>query len=288
MLKRFKSELKTDKNPLSTIIIDQVGLNTEATRMMQHILGGNIFEHSKPVSLLSVLLRQITNQDDIILDFFAGSATTAHALLDLNKQDGGNRKFILVQLPELCAKESEAFKAGYKTIADIGKERIRRVIKKINEEDELKANDKSIDRGFKVLKLNKSNFKQWQKITPDTEPKIIEKQLEMHIDHIDSKATMDDLLYEILLKEGFLLTEKIEIKKIAGKQLFAVDGGKLIICLEKTITKNLLDSVVSMRPECFICLDSAFGNNDQLKTNAVLTFNAMNNDTSVKTIFKTI
>jgi adenine-specific DNA-methyltransferase len=153
MLKRFKFELKTDKNPFSTIIIDQVGLNTEATRMMQQIFKENIFEYSKPISLLKVLLTQVTSQDDVILDFFAGSATTAHAVLDLNKQDGGNRQFILVQLPEPCAPESEAFKAGYKTIADIGKERIRRVIKKLNEEDGGKVGGKSADRGFKVLKL---------------------------------------------------------------------------------------------------------------------------------------
>lgn len=248
----------------------------------------SIFDFSKPYILVEdlLVLANTSNSDsEIILDFFAGSATTAHAMLELNKVDGGNRKFILVQLPEPCATDSEAFKAGYKTIADIGKERLRRVIKNLNKEDKGQSEE---DRGFRVLKLDKSNFRQWHKITSDAKPELIEKQLVMHIDHIDRGATTQDLLYEILLKEGFLLTEEIEIKKMAGKKLFSVAGGKLLICLEDSVTKGLIDGVIAIKPELFICLDSAFGDDDQLKANAVLAFNAINSEKNDKINFKTI
>lgn len=130
MQKRFKNELKSTHNPLSSLIIEKVGLNTEATRQIQQIMGGNIFDYSKPLSLLKTLIPQVCNESDIVLDFFAGSCVTAHATLQLNAEDGGNRKFIMVQLPEECHEKSEAYIAGYKNIADIGKERIRRVGKK--------------------------------------------------------------------------------------------------------------------------------------------------------------
>ena len=303
--KRHLAELRSSRKPLSSwassssenntedaILTLKFPLNLSATKELMDLMGGQYFDFPKSSKMILKLIDQSTKDSDIILDFFAGSATTAHAVLDLNKQDGGNRKFILVQLPEPCAPDSEAFKAGYKTIADIGKERIRRVIKKLDEKGMDKKGSTQVkkreDRGFKVLKLNKSNFKQWQKIASDVEPEIIEKQLEMHVDHIDHKATKEDLLYEILLKEGFTLTEKIETKTVAGKRLFSVAGGKLLIYLADAITKELLDSVVAMGPELFICLDSAFKNDDQLKANAVLAFSAMSSEKHVKTNFKTI
>jgi adenine-specific DNA-methyltransferase len=241
-------------------------------------------------------------KDDIVLDFFAGSATTAHAMLDLNKQDNGNRKFILIQLPEPCSEDSEAFKAGYKNIADIGKERIRRVIKKIEKEQitqdkkhtealpGMVKEQSSIDLGFKVLKLNKSNFKPWQKLDPSAPVEKIEKQLELHIDHINPEATPEDLLYEILLKTGFPPTEKIETKIIAGINVFSVSDGGLLFCLEKPVTKELIDAVAEAEPMQFICLDSAFHGNDQLKANSVQTFAARNmqREKHNKIIFKTV
>ncbi len=128
MMKRFKNDLKDTNNPFSSLM-NGVGLNTEATKQIQNIMDGNIFEYSKPLTLNKTIIEQVTSRDsDIILDFFSGSCTTAHAILSLNKEDGGNRKFICVQLPEKCDDKSEAYKAGYKTIAEIGKERIRRVI----------------------------------------------------------------------------------------------------------------------------------------------------------------
>ncbi len=280
--------------PYRTFIVE-TKTTADGSKVVKNLFGDRkVFDFPKPNELLKILFEiGSTNEDDLILDFFAGSATTAHAVLDLNKQDKGNRKFILVQLPEPCAPDSEAFKAGYKTIADIGKERIRRVINKLNTEEEGKLdldNAGKQDRGFKVLKLDKSNFRQWQKLEPSASPEQILDQLSLHIDHIDAKATPEELLYEILLKAGFTLTDKIEPKTISGKELFSVSDGALLLCLEESVTKELIDAVIDLNPQQFLCLDSAFHGNDQLKANAVQTFNAhnMQKEKHNQILFKTV
>jgi len=254
-----------------------------------------LFPFPKPTELIRHLQNIAnTKNSDIILDFFSGSATTAHAVLDLNKHDGCHRKFILVQLPEPCQENSEAFKTGYKTIADIGKERIRRVIKKIDKDNSGKLNleesSTSQDLGFKVLKLDKSNFKQWLQLDPSTSPEKIVEQLELHIEHVDHKATQEDLLYEILIKAGFMPTEKIEIKQIKEKKVFSIADGALLICLEEEVTKDLINEVAELEPIQFICLDAAFKGNDQLKANTVQTFSARNQgrEKANQIVFKTI
>ncbi|MDH5299543.1 MAG: site-specific DNA-methyltransferase, partial [Desulfobulbaceae bacterium] len=241
---------------------------------------GVIFDdYPKPAGIIKYFVQMITGDDFIAIDFFSGSATTAHAVLDLNQQDKGNRKFILVQLPEPCPKESEAFKAGYKTIADIGKERIRRVIKKLEAEENGKlalVGATPQDRGFKVLKLDKSNFKQWQPLPSDTSPEKVVEQLKLFVNHIEPKAGPEDLLYEILIKAGFPPSEPIATQTLAGKTVYAVSDGGLLLCLEETVTPELINAVVEANPQQFICLDAAFGGNDQLKANAVQTFAAHN------------
>jgi len=271
----------------------EYGTNQEGSLEVEEIFDNRIFDFPKPTSLIKHFITIGCETNGIILDFFAGSGTTAHAALELNKQDRGNRKFVMVQLPEPCAEDSEAFKAGYKTISDIGKERIRRVIKKLNKEDEGKldlSDGKKQDKGFKVLKLDRSNFKQWQKLDPNSSTEKIVEQLELHIEHIDKKATQEDLLYEVLIKAGFLPTEKIEKKIIAGKQVFSIAEGALLICFEDTVTKEFIEEVSKTKPMQFICLDSAFGNNDQLKANAVQTFRSFNQgkEKEEQIIFKTI
>ena len=294
MQKRFLSEVKVGITPETWWDREKAGDNKIARYEIKDIFPENIFDTPKPTKLVALVLSiSGTVQNDLILDFFAGSATTAHAVLDLNKQDNGNRKFILVQLPEPCASESEAFKAGYKTIADIGKERIRRVINKLNTEEEGKLdldNAARQDRGFKVLKLDKSNFRQWQKLEPSASTEQILDQLMLHIDHIDAKATPEELLYEILLKAGFTLTGNIETKTITGKELFSVSDGALLLCLEESVTKELIDAVIELNPQQFLCLDSAFHGNDQLKANAVQTFNAhnMQKEKHNQILFKTV
>lgn len=255
-----------------------------------------VFENPKHFGDIKQLVEYVTTSQngEIILDFFSGSATTAHAVLELNKQDGGNRKFVMVQLPEPCAVDSEAFKAGYKTIADIGKERIRRVITKLNAEQQVGmihlGNEKARDSGFRVFKLDQSSFKVWRELPPKTLPEKIVEQLELHIDHISHNATQEDLLFEILLKSGFMPTEKAAQKVFAGKKVFSIAEGKLLICLEDSITKELIYAVAEGETMQFICLDSAFGGNDQLKANAVQTFAARNMQKKKhnQIIFKTV
>jgi len=237
-----------------------------------------ILDNPKPVDLIRDLIEISGDKNAIILDFFAGSCTTAHAVLDLNKEDGGRRKFIMVQLPEPCDGKSEAYKAGFKTIADIGKERIRRVIKKIQEEqkkdDQKTLFDKSdgkkpLDLGFKVFKLDKSNFKIWDGENIPKDKKSLERQLELHIDHISPKATQEDILFEILLKAGFELTTKIEKIDLAGKTVYSIEDGAMLVCLERELTKEVIKAMAEKSPSRVICLDQGFANNDQLKTNAV-------------------
>lgn len=302
-LKKFLSEMDGGMVPVNLWSYDDTGSTDEGSKNLESLMGGKVFDFPKPKGLIQRMVKMIaTEPSDIILDFFSGSATTAHAILDLNKPDSGNRKFILVQLPEPCAPDSEAFKAGYKTIADIGKERIRRVIKKLNDGDaEKKENRQSTlfnkedahvlqDRGFKVLKLDKSNFRQWQSLDPSTPPEQIVEQLELHKDHISGTSTQEYLLYEILLKAGFTPTEKIEAKTIAGKTVYSVAEGALLLCLEDVVTKELIDKMAEMEPMQFICLDSAFHGNDQLKANAVQTFAARNMEKEKhnQIIFKTV
>lgn len=301
---RIKTYLESKERgltPESIWFSEDVSTNENAKNQLKDLFDEiSVFDTPKPVDLVKLLV-QISSDDGIVLDFFAGSSVTAHAVIDLNKQDNGNRKFVLVQLPEPCDKDSEAFKAGYKTISDIGKERIRRVIKKINDEKNkevqgtlpLGSDDSEsavLDLGFKVFKLDISNFKQWQKLDPSIAVEELEKQLELHIDHISHVSTPEDLLYEILLKAGYTPTEKIETKPIAGQNVFSVAGGTLLLCLEDNITKELIDAVAESEPLQFICLDSAFHGNDQLKANAVQTFAARNmqKEKHNQIIFKTV
>ncbi len=300
-LKRFLLEVK-DGITWSTLW-DFVPFNTIGSQEMADIFGNMAtFENPKPSKLLFNILRLGSCDSDIILDFFAGSASSAHAVLDLNNQDNGNRKFIMVQLPEPCAEDSEAFKAGYKNIADIGKERISRVIKKIKEERAAKEEDSAgkvpgmdeklpeIDLGFKVFKLDKSNFKVWDgSNTEASEEKLLE-QLKAFVDHIDPDASQEDIFFELLLKAGFMLSEKTARLELAGKTVFSIADGALLICIEDEITRELIDAVAATEPMQFICLDRGFMGNDQLKANAVQTFSARNQgrDKAQQIVFRTV
>ena len=290
--KEFFKSFKNENTPIkSSLGLYDAQANTQR---VQALMGGRLFQNVKHKGLLEDVVRFAicSDNEDIILDFFAGSCTTAHAVLDLNKEDGGNRKFIMVQLPELCPKDSEAAKAGYKTIADIGKERIRRVIKNIESEQEgmLDLDSKpKLDLGFKVFKLDRSNFKVW-----DSEPKkdteTVKRQIELHIDHIDPKATQEDILYELLLKAGFPLTTKIEKRWMAGKDVFAIEDGALLICLEKRLTPDLIRAMADANPLQVICLDEGFQGNDQLKTNAAQIFKSRSQGESEhqQIVFRTV
>jgi len=302
-LKRFLLELSDGIVPINLWNYKDTGTIDDGTKALDDLIGKEIFDYPKPISLITRMMKMSTiNKDDIVLDFFSGSCTTAHAVLDLNKQDKGNRKFIMIQLPEPCDENSEAFKVGYKTIADIGKERIRRVIKKIEAEQASKAKEGAaaspgmadalpkLDLGFKVFNLDKSNFKLWDGADTNVSEEKLARQLELHIDHINPKASSEDVLYELLLKAGFKPTEKVAKKKLAGKTVFSIADGGLLICLEETITRELIDAVAEAEPIQFICIDRAFNGNDQLKANAVQTFEARNQgrDKAQQIVFRTV
>lgn len=266
--------------------------NKKASRDLRTIFDGKkVFEYPKPVSLIKRLLQISTeNKDEIVLDFFAGSNTTAHSIVEFNLEEKTNLKYISIQLPEPTDENSEAYKAGYKTIAEIGKERIRRVIKKFaNEEKEEKETAKNNPKlfetekeeinnkfGFKVFKLAKSNFSSWNS-NVEKSSQAIQEQLFNHIKHISPEAEQEAILYELLLKSGFELTtqiKKIEILPSTGGAggglIYSINNNDLIVCLEKNLTHELIKEIAELKPQRVICLDEGFHNNDQLKTNAAL------------------
>jgi adenine-specific DNA-methyltransferase len=251
-----------------------------------------LFDNPKPVELISQLIEysQSGEKDDIILDFFAGSGTTAHAVMESNKKDKGKRSFICIQLPELIDEKSPALAAGYKTIADLSKERIRRAGKKIEEEqnDQLDFNSEGkLDLGFKVFKLSSSNFKVWEGDVEQVEN--LEQQLFDHVDHINDASSPEDILYELLLKSGFTLSTQVEKLQLAGKDVFSIAEGALLICLEKELTQEVIDAIADADPLQVICLDDGFKGNDQLKANAVQTFKARaQEDKDHEIVFRTV
>jgi len=264
MQKRFLNELKSKQNPFSSIMIDKVGLNTEATRIIQNILDGNFFNYSKPLSLLNVLIKQLSFNDDVILDFFSGSATTAHAVMQLNAEDGGKRKFIMVQIPEATDKKSQAYKAGYQNICEIGKERIRKAGKKIKEENPEKTKD--LDTGFRVLKLDSTNMKDVFYTPEDTNISIFEDLTE----NIKDDRSPEDLLFQVMLDLGVLLSSKIESITIDGKNVFSIADGFLMACFDKDLTDQTVEAIARQKPYYFIirdhsiATDSVAANFDQI------------------------
>lgn len=209
--------------------------------------------------------------DDIVLDFFAGSGSTLDAVLSQNREDNGNRRCLLVQLPEPMP---EGTTGPLKNIADITKERARNIIKKLNAEDagklDLDGKAKQ-DRGFRVFKLAESNLLGWDG-SASKDAEALEKQLEMHIDHLRQGRTDQDLLFELLLKSGYKLTDKVVAKTLAGKTVYDIADGGLMICLDRALTLDLIRAMADEKPTNVVCLDAGFDKNDQLKANAVLTF----------------
>mgnify|MGYP001575775590 CR=1 FL=1 len=293
----FEDEEGAEHDPFYCFMEVEWSSTSEAGKLeLSELVGENHgFDTVKPTRLLSTLLQSCTRENnDIVLDFFAGSGTTAHAVLALNNQDGGNRKFILVQLPEPLDPTDKDQKTAAdfcdsigkpRNIAEITKERVRRVIKKLNNEDASKLDLEGVskeDRGFRVFKLDESNLSPWNADVPH-EAGALEKQLDLHVDHIREGRTAADLLYEILLKSGFALTTPVETLKLAGKNVHSVAGGVLFICLERALTLELIRAMAEKKPERVVCLDEGFAGNDQLKANAVQIFKAKG-VTSFKTV----
>ncbi len=234
-----------------------------------------MFSTPKPVRLISRMLEITVETGDVVLDFFAGSCSLPNACLEFNKRIN----YIAVQLPEKIAENSVAYMSGFVNIAEVAKERIRCAGNKIrNEQSErLDLEGKNdIDLGFKVLKLDRSNFKPWQSPPKDISDEELIQQMELNVDHIDPNVEQEHLLYELLIKAGIMPIESIEQIELAGYKVFSVADGALLVHLENDIDKALIDLILEKEPQQFICLDKAFHGNDQLKANTVETFTSFN------------
>ena len=292
MKKRFANELKSDANPFSTWM-SEVGLNTEGTRAVYTLFDDkSLFNYAKPISLIKTIVSQVTGQDDIVLDFFSGSATTAHAVMQLNAEDGGNRRFILVQLPELCDEKSEAYKAGYKNICEIGKERIRRAGKKIAEtiyEDkfaikiggqtvaslasaveiiqpkeeavqQIQEKLKGLDVGFKVFKLDTSNLETWD-ATPieNQQLDLLYQRMNSMIHRVKPERTDLDMIYEIMLKLGVPLTYSVTPFSINNKTIYGVGNDcLLLVCLAEDVQPEDVEQMTEYAPAKIIISRDSF------------------------------
>lgn len=277
-VKRFLSEVKQGLTPMSIWKYTEVGHSQDATKALKELFDNHdYFDYPKPVELIKRCCQLYSQEDSIILDFFSGSATTSHAVMQLNAEDGGKRKFIMVQLQEATDEKSEAYKAGYKNICEIGKERIRRAGKKIKEESPLTT--ENLDIGFRVLKINSTNMEDVY-YTPD------------HIDtndlfknNIKSDRTGEDLLFQTMLDLGILLSSKIETKKINGKEVFCVEGNYLMACFDDSVDEKTITEIAKEKPYYFVMRDPANSKDgDSLITNFEQIFTTYSPDTVRKVL----
>ena len=260
----------------TTLLKDIVTNISNGDSEVQKLFGGKkYFEYPKSVDLISTFISSISDKSAIILDFFSGSATTAHAVMQLNAEDGGHRKFIMVQLPEKTGEKSEAYKAGYKTICEIGKERIRRAAKKIAEENP----EAKFDSGFRVLKCDSSNMKEVYYNPAEYEPSLFSR-LE---DNIKEDRTPEDLLFQVMLDLGVLLSSKIEETTIAGKKVFNVEDNYLIACFDSNVTEEVITAIAKQKPYYFVMRDSSMAN-DSVATNFEQIFAVYSPDTERKVL----
>lgn len=274
------SEAKhTDNIDLTNLFSTGWGSNEDADEELRILLGTQkLIEYPKPVRLLEKLIASYRSMNDnIVLDFFSGSATTAHAVMRLNAEDGGNRKFIMVQIPEKTDEKGEAYKAGYKNICEIGKERIRRAGAKIKEENPLGT--QQLDVGFRVLKCDSSNMKDVYYRPDEYEPSLFESLT----DNIKADRTPEDLLFQVMLDLGVLLSSKIEETVIAGKKVFQVEDNFLIACFDDQVTEEVITEVAKRKPCYFVMRDSSMAN-DSVAANFEQIFATYSPDTVRKVL----
>lgn len=247
----------------------------EGTNELRALIKRNVFNNPKNLEMIKYLSLLVQDSDAYILDFFSGSATTAHAVMKLNAEDGGHRKFIMVQLPEKTDEKSEAYKAGYKNICEIGKERIRRAAKKIAEENP----EAKFDGGFRVLKCDTSNMKDVYYKPADYDLSLL-SGLE---DNIKEDRTPEDLLFQVMLDLGVLLSSKIEETTIAGKKVFNVEDNYLIACFDNNVTDEVIKEIAQKKPYYFVMRDSGF-KRDSVATNFDQIFDTYSPDTERKVL----
>ena len=288
MLKRFKNEAKNAVVPVSTMMHSYnekelpnnalvYAPNTKGTSEIQELFGDKAFSFPKSTVLLRSFLTQGSDKDSIILDFFSGSATTAHAVMQLNAEDGGSRKFIMIQLPEDTDKNSEAYKAGYSNICEIGKERIRRAGIKIKEESGLIA--QNLDIGFRVFKLDSTNMKDVYFAAKD----YSQGQLKDLISNIKEDRTDMDLLFACLLEWGLPLSLAHKTEKIDGFDVHTINDGDLMACFADEVSESVIREIAKRQPLRVVFRDSSFGTSPE-KINVEEIFKLMSPKTTVKVI----
>lgn len=271
-IKRYLSEV-ADLVPRTLWKKEDVGSNRTSKNEMRDLFPDvESFDTPKPLRLVQRMLAISTLPDehDVVLDFFAGSGTTGHAVLQQNREDRGNRRFVLIQLPEPTGRRE------FSTIADICRKRLRTAGERVRSEDAgaLKLDSgPPPDYGFRALKLAESNFRPWQADASKDAP-ALGQQLALHVSHILPGRTQEDILYEILLKCGFPLTARVETVTMEGKTVYSVADGALLVCLERELTLELIRGLAERKPERVVCLDAGFAGNDPLKANAVKIFQA--------------
>ena len=269
-IKKFASEVRQTMTPMTIWKYTEVGHSQEAAQNLKRLFGNHdYFDYPKPVELIKRCITLYSSSDSIILDFFSGSATTAHAVMQLNAEDGAKRKFIMVQLPEATDEKSEACKAGYKNICEIGKERIRRAGKKIKEEH---PEAKNLDTGFRVLKLDSSNMENVY-YTPEEFD-----QRDLFEDNIKSDRTEEDLLFQTMIDLGIELSAKIEQTQIAGKTVWNVSDGYLMACFDEAVNETTITEIAKQQPYYFVMRDKSLAN-DNVADNFEQIFNHYSKDT---------
>ena len=276
-MKRFLSELrKTGITPMTIWKYTEVDHSQGATQKLAQLFNGKkYFDYPKPVSLIERCLQLYSDKDSLILDFFSGSATTAHAVMQLNAEDGGNRKFIMVQLPELTDEKSEAYKAGYKNICEIGKERIRRAGAKIKADSPLTT--QHLDTGFRVLKLDSSNMKDVFYSPKETE----QQDLFALVDNVKPDRTSGDLLFQVMLELGATLDSKIEESMVDGKTIYNVGDGYLVACFDQEVSEDVVKAITKMQPMYAVLRDTSMAD-DATTTNFEQIFKTYAPNTTTK------
>lgn len=276
--KRFLTEVQHGKTPNTLWLSDEVGHNQTASREVKALFDNKkFFDFPKPVSYIKQMIQIATFSNDIVLDFFSGSATTAHAVMQLNAEDGGKRKFIMVQLPEACAENSEAYKAGYKNVCEIGKERIRRAGKKIKEESPLTTQD--LDVGFRCLRLDTSNMKDVY-YRPD---ELRQEDLFAAVDNVKEGRGPEDLLFQAMLELGAELSAKIDTAEIAGKKVFNVADNYLLACFDTEVTDETVAAMAKMKPQYAVLRDNSM-KSDSVAANFEQIFKTYSPDTTLRVL----
>ncbi len=260
-LKRYLNEVQQGRVPITWWTFEEVGHNDAANKEVQALFGGKApFDTPKPTTLLLQMLRIGADKDSVILDFFSGSATTAHAVMQLNAEDGGNRQFIMVQLPEITDEKSEAYKAGYKNICEIGKERIRRAGAKIKEQSP------AVDTGFKVFKLDSSNLVKWDDTPIDVNVEDAEADLFARFDAMEKSLKTDrselDVIFEVMLKLGIPLTYSVNEITVGSRKVYSIgEDGLVLVCLDSSnggITPEDIEAMCELAPAKIIASKEAF------------------------------